>query len=239
MKDNQKEFTGKNISPAEEIFLKIDELYEEAKNWADGAEIENEEQHDAVEKIHKALHEAGKKAEELRVAEKQPLDEEIQKIQDKFNPYLQDTKAKKGKVVRGKAELKEVLAKWRQKVEAEKRAAAEKAAREAEEKRLAAEAAMQTSKGNLEAREEAEALLAEAKTAEKSASKTARQANEGLGLRTTYEPVLKDINAAVRHYWKMNPDAFRDLVCDLAAKDVRAGKRDIPGFTVETIKKAI
>lgn len=230
------EFTGKNISPAEEVFLKIDDLYNEAKNWADGADIENEQQHDAAKAVYDALHDAGKKADELRKDEKKPLDDEIKVIQDRFNPYIQP---KKGKVDLGKSALGTVLTKWRQKVEAEKKAAAEKAAREADEKRRAAESAMQTSAGNLEAREEAEAMLAEAKQADKDAARANKAAAAGNGLRTSYAPRLTNLRDAVSHYWGSNPGAFETLVCELAVKDVRAGKHSIPGFVVEEEKKAI
>lgn len=226
----------RNMSPVDEIFFEIDELYQEAKNWADGAEIENEDQHNAAKAVHDALHEAGKKAEELRVKEKEPLDEQVKAIQDKFNPYTQKNK---GKVDLGKTALKQILGKWREKIAEQKRIAADKAAKEAEEQRIAAEAAIQTSFGNLEAREEAEQLVEEAKASEKSAKRADRDSKTGTGLRRSYTPVLTDMNKAVRHYWDRQPEAFRDLVLDLAAKDVRAGVHDIPGFDVREEKKAI
>lgn len=234
--DKQEDFTGKNISPVDEVFIEIDDLYQEAKNWADGAEIVDEKQHDAAKKVHDDLHKAGQKAEELRIKEKKPLDDQINAIQERFNPY---TQAKKGKVDRGKTALKEVMAKWRQKEEARKRAEAEKARLEAEEKRREAEAAMQTSSGNIEAREEAEQLLKDAKASEKFAKRVNRQATTGTGLRTEYAPVLVDAREAARHYWATQPEVFSKLIQELAEKDVRNGFRAIPGFRIDAIKKAV
>ena len=226
----------RNMSPVDDVFFEIDALYEEAKNWADGAEIENGEQHDAAKAVHDAIHEAGKKADEFRVKEKKPLDDQIKVIQDRYNPYIQKDK---GKVDKAKAALKPVLAQWRAKVEAEKRAAAEQAAKEAEEKRLAAEAAMQTSTGNLKAREQAEELLSDAKSAAKDARKAGKAATAGIGLRTYYEPHLTDLRAAVGHYWSKDPQAFKDLIQKLAEADIRAGCRKIPGFEIKETKRAV
>lgn len=219
----------RNITPFDEITLRIDELYAEAQNWADGEAIASQEQHDAVEKIRDAIHEAGKAADALRVEEKRPLDEQVQAIQDRYNPF---TQPKKGKVDRAKAVLGDVLAAWRKKLADEKAAAAAAAARVAEEKRRAAEEAMRASRGDLAAREEAEALLADANAAGKQAKRADKAATTGTGLRTYWHPELADLDAAVRHYWTRDRASFEQLVKDLAARDVRAGKREIPGFRV-------
>lgn len=227
---------GKNITPFEEICLEIDDLYDEAKNWADGTALENDEQHDAVSKLYDALHQAGKRADELRKGEKQPLDERVKAIQDRYNPYIQP---KKGKVDKAKASLGELLSEWRTSIEAKKRAAAEEVTRIAEEERRKANEAIQTSKGDLQAREIAESQLEQAKQAEKLAASAGRYAATGNGLRTYHEPVLTDLNAAIQHYWRTNRAEFEALVCTLAAKDARAGRREIPGFEIIERKKAI
>ncbi len=41
-----------------------------------------------------------------------------------------------------------------------------------------------------------------------------------------------DLNAAVRHYWKTDREAFSDLVFELAARDVRNGAKEVPGFEI-------
>lgn len=226
----------RNITPFDEITLRIDELYDEAQNWADGKDITSQEQHDAVEKIRDAIHEAGKAADALRVEEKRPLDEQVQAIQDRYNPFIQP---KRGKVDRAKAVLGDVLAAWRKKLADEKAAAAAAAAREAEEKRRTAEEAMRASRGDLAAREEAEELLADAKAAGKQAAKAGKAATTGTGLRTYYRAELADFEAAARHYWSRNRDAFEELVTKLAERDVQAGKRDIPGVRVVEEKRAV
>lgn len=230
---------GGNLSPFDAISLKIDELYDEAKNWADGEPIANQDIADAVTAIYDALHEAGKEAEALRVEEVKPLDEAKAAIQAKFHPLIGDTKAGKGKVVLGKAALNALLTDWRAEVKRQKDAAALKARLEAEEEARKAQEDMQASAGDLEARERAEEQLALAKEAERFASKLEKRADTGNGLRTVWLPELTDLNAAIKHYWSAKRDRFETLVTELAAEDVRAGKRAIPGFTIHETKKAI
>ncbi|SDG35481.1 hypothetical protein [Pelagibacterium luteolum] len=223
---------GGNLSPFDAIVLEIDDLYAEAANWADGSDIESQEQCDALDTLDKALLALDKKREALRKEEVKPLDEAKKAIQALHKPV-------EAKVARARDVLNGPRSKWKAKIEAKKRARAEQAAREAEEERAKALAAMQSSSGDLEARERAEEQLAHAKEAEAFAKREDKRANTGNGLRTYHRAQLTDLRAAIGHYWKSQTDAFEALVCDLAAKDVRAGKRDIPGFTVIEEKKAL
>lgn len=230
---------GGNLSPFDEVVLEIEALYDEAKNWADGEPIASQEIADAATKVCDALHEAGKKADELRVAEVKPLDEAKAAIQAKFHPLIGDTKTGKGKVVLGKAALNTVLTAWRTEVARQKEAAALKARLEADEERRKAEEAMRSSAANLEARERAEEQLSLAKEAERFADRQERKATTGLGLRTSYAPELTDLNAAIKHYWTAKRGRFEALVIELASEDVRAGRHTIPGFNVNEVKRAI
>lgn len=229
----------RNFTPFDEVSLEIEKLYDEAKNWADGTPIETEDQHKAVSDLYDALMAAGKAADELRVTEVTPLDKAKDAIQARYHPLIGDTKKGKGKVVLAKSALNSMLADWRQKLAAAKAEAAEKARREAEEERRKAEEAIRASAGDIEARERAEEALVLAKEADVFASRQERKAATGNGLHTVWTAELSDPNAAVRHYWSVSQVPFIALVTELAAQDVRAGKRDIPGFTVTETKRAI
>ncbi len=224
-----------NLPPHMVAFQTIDDLYEEAKNWADGEPIASQEMHDAITKLRADIHEAGKEAESLRVAQKKPYDDAIAEIQSIFNPYVQKDK---GKVDRAKKALDELLASWRVRVAAEKAAEAARIAKEAEEARAKAEAAIRATSGNLEAREEAEEALAEAKKLERQASKADKAANTGLGLRTVWECAIQDEEAALTWAYDRNPAAFLALVLDMAREQVRAGKRELPGIKIWSEKVA-
>lgn len=228
-------FDGKNITPFDEAVDTIQSLYDEAKNWADGSAIENQEQCDALDVLDKALMDAGKRLDGIRVSEKKPLDDQIDAIQARFNPFIQP---KRGKVDMARAALNPIRAGWRQKVADERAAIAEKARLEFEEEQRKAREAMQASAGDLEAREAAERKLEDAKIAEADMKRTAKAATTGLRLRTTYHAELTDLGAAIKHYWPTHKQAFADLVLDIANRQAGAGI-EIPGFRVIEEKRAI
>ncbi|NKJ03112.1 hypothetical protein [Rhizobium sp. SG741] len=224
-----------NLPPHEAIFQQIDDLYDEAKNWADGEPITDEAMHDAITKLYDGLHELGKQADELRVEKKKPLDDQIKAIQDEFNPYIQ---AKRGKVDLGKSALGDLLAAWRAKVAAEKKAEADKIAAAAEAARKAADEAMRASSGNLAAREEAEEQLAEAKRLEKTARRWDKATTTGTGLRTVWVATLEDAEKALDWAFARSPGEFNALAQKMADEAVRGGARAVPGFSVTEDKRA-
>ena len=230
---------GANMSPFDQVSVEIADLYEEARNWADGTPIQSDEQHHAVTALYDALHDAGKRADELRVKEVEPLDEAKEAIQARYHPLIGDTKAGKGKVVIGKEALGKLLSDWRAAKAKEKAEAAERARKDAEQERAKAEAAIRASSGDLEARERAEEMLALADEADRYASRQQKRAETGNKLRTVYVAELMDLHAAIKHYWGENTAPFEELVTTLAAADVRSGKRSIPGFEIKEKKKAI
>jgi hypothetical protein len=225
-------------TPFEAVKTEIEDLFMEATNWCDGEAISSQEIHDQIEKLYDGLHAAGAKAEKLRVAEKEPFDTAIAEIQARFAPLIADNKSVKGKVTLGKQELAKLLTPWRAaKAAAAQAEAARVAAAAAEATRIATEA-IRASSGNLAARESAEEQLADAKRLEKTARRWDKAATTGTGLRTTYRADLVSIDEALDHYWTTSQARFEDLVRELAAADVRAGKRAIPGFTVVEVKVA-
>lgn len=228
----------RNSTPFDLIKQDIEDLYAESKNWcSDGFAIANQDQADEIDNLDKALLKASQDADALRVAEVKPLDDAKAVIQARFNPLIQKDK---GKVDLARKSLKALLTAWRARIVAAKEAEARKAREEAEAAELAAQQAFAASSvADIEQREEAERLAEQAKAAAKTASKLDRAATTGTGLRKSYRPVLTDLNAAVRHYWASHRADFEALVCELARKDVLAGKREIKGFDVIEDRKAI
>lgn len=223
---NPREVIGGNSPPAYlQVFEEIDDLYQTAKDFADGEPIADEAMHDTISKIRDQIHEAGKRADELRVEEKKPHDDAAKAVQDKYKPVLL-------KVTQAKAALGDLLAAWRKRVADEKAEAARLAREEADRKAAAAQEAMRASSGNLEAREKAEELLQEAKARDRHARRTDKAATTGLGLRTAWKAELVDEAAALDHYYPLYREAFLDLVRGYAAADARGGLRAIPGFRV-------
>jgi len=212
-----------------QVFDEIDDLFDTARDFADGEPIETEAMHDTISSLRDQMHELGKRADELRVEEKKPLDEQVDAIQKRYNPYIQP---KKGKVDLAKAALADLLAAWRKRVLAEQQEAARLARIEADRIAAEAQAAIRATSGNLEARVEAEELLAHAKDVERQARRADKAATTGTGLRTVWRAELTDEAAALDHYYPLYREQFLGLVRGYAEADARGGVRAIPGFRV-------
>lgn len=104
--------------------------------------------------------------------------------------------------------------------------------------RREAEAAIRASSGNLAAREEAEELLAHAKSVERDAKRADKAATTGTGLRTVWVATLTDAEAALDWAYARAPARFTELVQDMANEAVRFGARSVPGFAVTESKVA-
>lgn len=234
-KDHNQPAANDEHSAFDLIKKEIEDLFEEATNWCDGEPISSQEMHDAVEKLYDGLHEAGKRADTLRVAEKKPLDDKIAAIQAAYNPLIQ---AKKGKVDLGKSELGKLLAVWRKKVADEKAAAAAAKAAEAAAAAQAAQDAIRASAGNLAARVDAEERLAHAATLQKQAKRADKAATTGLGLRTVWSAKLVDEEAAMEWCWARAKAELLAVAQRNADELVRGGARTVPGFRVVDEKVA-
>lgn len=217
-------------------FKTLDDLYDEARNFADGEAITSEELHDATSNLVSQIKAAGKVIEEMRVAEKLPLDVAVKAIQDEFNPYVQKDKGKVDKAVKA---LNVSLTAWRIAEAARKQKIADAIAAEAAEKRRAAEAAIQVSAGNLLDREDAEDELKEAKLVERDAKRADKAATTGLGLVTVRVIEIADKNAALD--WAFDFDRERLYLCalDMAKEHVQINKLDaLAGFTIRKEQRA-
>jgi len=234
---------GHNSPPDEFEIIKeeINDLYQEAKNWCDGKPIGTEDQEQAVSDLMAMIRDAEKRADALRKDETKPLDDAKKAIQDKFNTLIGKNKSVTGLTVMALDACKKAIEPYRQKKEAE---AIEKARIEQEKaleaERIAQEELRKASQTtDLEQRERAEALVKEAKVAEKSAKKANKVATTGLGLRRSYRAEIVDLNEAVKHFWKLDPEPYRELTQRLAQKHADNKGGAVPGVVIHEDKKAV
>ena len=230
-----------NATPFDLIAESADDLLLEARNWADGQAIETQAQADDVSRLIEELRLIAKAADDARKDENKPHDDAKAAVQAKYGPLFADPKVKApGKVFKAIDALKACLQPFLAKLDAEKREA-ERVAREAADKaaRDAADAMRAAAANDLAAREDAEALVADAEAAQKLAKAAAGDkahasgGSRAMGLRSVWKAVLPDQHAAAAHFWRTNPDAFTALLQKLADDDVRSGKRSgIPGVTI-------
>lgn len=226
------------VTPFDECQSRIGDLYMEAKNWLDGEEVKTQEQADALSKLLDEIRKAGKEADEHRKVEKKPHADAATAVDAKWKPLIEDCK-------RATDAAKKALTPFLQAQEAERRAKAEAARREAEEKERAAREALQASRGDLEAREAAEKQVEEAKAAEAAARKAekdrahAKGGARAVSLRTTYRAEVVDYQAFARWVWTHDAAALNAWLDEHAARLVRAGRRDVPGVTVHEDQGAV
>lgn len=232
--------------PYAAIVLHIETLLIEVSNWADGSGVQTQAQADAVGRLVGDLKAAMDAAEELRVAEKAPLDERIAEIQGRFNVWLAPLKNK----VPGKIPLAidALLATVKPFLDAEKKRLqdiADAAQKLADEKAAAAAEAIRAAPvSDLAARTAAEVLVVEAQAATHNAAYAAnakpqaRGGERALGLKTTYTARVDDPRALLMHYWgsKDQPGVNREPIIEclrqMAQADVNRKIHTIPGVTV-------
>lgn len=211
---------------------------EAAQQFLDGQPIETQAQADDVGQLLGKLREARQGADAQRKIEKAPHDEAAKAVQAAWVPLLD-------RVALAEQVAKRALAPFLTAQEAIAQAAAAKAREEAQ---LAAQVAQRAlgdcAAYDLAGREEAERLLKLAGKADRAAGKAekAKPMAAGLGravsLRSVWTPSLVDPMAALRHYRETQPEALKTWLFEQAHADVRAGKREIPGFTVTEEKVA-
>lgn len=227
-------------TPFEAVETRINDLYEEAKQWLDGEPVTTQQQADALNNLEGEIRKAAKDAEALRKAEVKPLDDAKAEVQARYNPLIGETKAVTGKTVKALDAVRAALKPYLLELDRLQREAAEKARKEAEEKqREAMQAMQQRDRSNLEEREQAEQLFAEAKELEKDATKleAAKPQAKGnfraTGLRTVYRAEMTSYREAAAWAYTNKREELTTFLNELAEKEVRAGRRTaFQGFNV-------
>lgn len=236
--ENPRAVIGSNAPPPLIAHISnIEDLYAEARLWLDGKPIASDADAEGVAKLLTQIREARKAADEQRKVEKKPHDDAGKAVQEAWTPLLA-----KCDLAAGAA--KDALTPWQIAKEAEQRAAADKARKEADDAAERAQAALRAST-NLEAREDAEELLKAAGKADKAAKRLDNAkpqvsgGGKAIGLRTYWIAEMADRRLALAHYMTTRPDDLTAWLLDMAQKDVSAGKRDIPGINAKEDKRAV
>lgn len=225
------------------IKLHLDDLLDLVRGVT-GVEIKDQANADQVGKLLRDLQDGAKLADQARTSEKAPLDEAIKEIQDRYNEYIAPLKNKSpGLVSKAELALKNQIGAWLKKLDDE-RVARENAAREAAEKAAAeARAAHQAAavSDDLDQIEAAEELIAaseqanrELRQAEKAKPQVRTEGYRAIGLRSTWraQRIEGEGGKALSHYAKTQPARVIAFIEQLAAEDVKAGIRSIPGFNI-------
>lgn len=219
-------------TPFEISQSKIQDLYDEAALWLDGDPINSEEMAEGIATLLQSIRAAAKEAEDERAAEKKPHWDAGKAVDVKWKPLttLAD---------RATEAAKAALAPWLKKKADEKAEEDRRLREEAERKKAEAEKAIrEANRENVLERQAAEDKLEEAKKAEVTANKAARESagvkgrtGRAVSLRKRYRAVLRDPEAALEHYW---PHVrIEELLTSMAQADADNGKANIPGFEIK------
>lgn len=223
---------GHNQSPFHIATNRIQDLFDEAKNWLDGEPLETKEQHDTLVDLVKQIRAAKKVADDLRKEEAKPFDEGKAEIQTRYNPFIQ---ANKGLADLAIKTANDALAPYLAAQLKLKRDEEMRLREEAAQKEFEAREALKASQGNLAERQEADALVTEAKRANAIANKAAKT-NIAKGARTVWNVEISNVKIAGTEMWRAFPERFHALILEMAKEQVRAGRREIAGFTITETK---
>lgn len=229
-----------------------DDLLIEAANWADGFVIENQDQADVVGRLMRQLQDAAGLVDKAAADEKRPLNDAIAAIGAWQNGYTAKglKKTPDGKLTKAILATGNMVSKWLQKLDDERRqreAQAAEAARVAAQEAIAARTEAKAST-DIAAMDSAEDALTEARNLLREAEGVAKEkvrsgGGEGLravGLRSFWHAEITDQKSALLHYLKQQPEAFKALIQELADRDARneATRGTTPGVTFIETKRA-
>jgi len=242
--NNPPEPTPYRADVVEQHAAKANEFLDAAGDWLDLKEIESEEQAGQLVDFLDGLRKRFKLADDDRKADKKPHDDAGKDVQAAYTPILD-------KIKKAGDRVKPMQSAWLLKVEAERKAEAER--KQAEARRIAEEAERQAaaaaSRNDLAGEADAEAAQKAAEKAQKDADRfakskvNARSASGGgrtQGLRTYVYASLKNPRVAFMHY--QDHPALHECLTQLAQQEARAAEFNaetdtIPGFDIRIERK--
>lgn len=221
---------GAAPTPYEVSRDRISEIHGEAKHWLTGEPITSQEEADAVSKLLDMIGDEIKTAEQRRRDENKPFDDGKAEVQARYGRLIGETRSVTGTAILVRDACRKALTPWRERIEAERRAAEEQARKVAEAAAREAALAFQVTRADdLEEREEAEALTRAAKEAEAAARKASKQT--ATGLRTITRSQVNDYRAFLNWIGANRPEALRGML-DTYAETLCAQKvREVPGVS--------
>lgn len=216
-------------NPPKDVFQTIDDLYTEAQAYLDSKPVENDAQAEDLGALMDLLRAAGKACDAEREEKVAPLNKAKAEIQALYKPALDN-------VDRALKAAKTARDRWLGKKQAILDEQALQARIEADRVRREALEAMQASRGDLVAREEAEAIVEEAKKAEYKAIALAKATPAAVGGRKTvskkWAAVMVNGPKAAAYCWQHHRPEMEAFIQKLADAEVRSGRRNIDGFHI-------
>jgi hypothetical protein len=214
--------------PLDAMSLHIEDLFALVSGSV-ASPVTTDDQEAGLDALLDDVRKAKKDADAERAAEKKPHDDAAKAVHAAWKPLID-------RCDKAADAIKAALTPYRTAKQRAKDEVARIAREEAEAKKAAAIAALRKA-DDLEEKFAAEAAL---EAAQKLAASANRIDRAPTGLRTSWAAEITDKRAALNHYIREQPDAFAQLIQELADKDARneATRRTIPGVTFIENKRA-
>lgn len=226
-------------TPYELAAQKTADLYGEATLWLNGDVVESQALADGLANLRNMIGEARRFVEDARKTEKKPHDLAAVEVQKRYHPLL-------NQLDRAADACRTALTPWLQMQKDARDIETLRAQEEARIAREAADAALRASAGNIVEREAAEDLQKNAKAIEAAAhrlgqgtAKAGGDVGRAMSLRTTWTATLTGTGDAMLHYWGTQRGDVLKFLQTLADRDVRQGKRSIPGYSITQTERAV
>lgn len=230
---------NKPPSPFDEVSTKINDYYDEAKNFLDGEKVVTQKMAEEIAKLIGLLRKHQKEAKTQKGVDKKPHLDANKKIEADYKVIL-------SKADDAIATCKKALTPYLEMKEDKAKEAVEKANKEA----LAAVEVAQKAQaeasdsGDLSAVEDARAkndkamkMTKRANTLAKKPTNVKSEEGKAVGLKSRTVIVIDDLTEASRYFWRTDAGklAFRECVLKLAKDE----PGDIPGITKTIVKEAV
>lgn len=225
--------------PFQALEQEIMGLAEQAEAWLAKTVVDDQTKADKARNWQNMILTAGKRAEEMRVAEKRPHDEAAAAVQAKFKPLLEATD-RTSKALKRAFEQFLIAEERRQREEAQRKYEAERAAAEAERKRIADERAKLMADDPIAALTSPEPEMPALPSGpEEVKVRVGGGSGRRAGLKSEWVPTITDYDKAAAHF--IGHSAVRSVVEKLVAAETKLHKSDtkIPGVSVKEEKRAV
>lgn len=222
------------IDPFEALLAEIEDKEAQAEELLK-TDVTSQQACDLARNMQAQLLALNKRADAMHKAEKAPVLEQTRAIDERFR--FRDKVADIASRLRLKFEAFLRAEERRQREEADRKHREEMARVEAERKRIEAERAQQKADDPIAFHTSPEPELPEMPMAPEPVKVSAGGGfGRKAGLKSVWVASLANIDEALAHY-KDNAKV-RELIQKLADADVRAGKRNVPGFTITEDRRA-
>ena len=223
-----------NSRPFDLSKQEIDDLFEEANQWLDGAEITTEAEAEGIKRLMKLTREADARKEDARKEEVAPFDAGRKEVQDRYAPLTKRVEL----IIGG---CRKILTGWNLRLEEAQRRKAEEIRLAAEEASRKAQHVAEVAGSTLETQEIVASAEEDARRLLKNAGRAEANIGKGNRMRSKWRVEITDPKLTIAWFFRAYEHELVDWLAErLTAKAYKAGElpASIPGAKIIETKEA-